>query len=152
VSHRANEVKKDVGEIQSEVEILRNAFREVRQLAEGTETKAASTEAQLGRVGRLEAEVSALRAVPVVSALAPLIAPPAVFPIALDPATTCPACRVPPVTSSTHFRRNRNNPLTGPLRTSYRVRRTHRRHRSSFRFCGAAADKCHANHRLTRIR
>jgi TolA-binding protein len=48
------------------VENLENALREVRELAEGAQQKAASTEAQLGRVGRLEAEVSALRTAPVV--------------------------------------------------------------------------------------
>jgi DNA mismatch repair ATPase MutS len=49
-SHRANEVEK-----------VRNGLREVRELAEGAQRKAESTEVQLGRVGRLEAEVSALR-------------------------------------------------------------------------------------------
>jgi hypothetical protein len=55
------EVEKHVGEVRSEVYNLRNALREVRELAEGAQMKAESTEAHLGRVARLEAEVSALR-------------------------------------------------------------------------------------------
>jgi hypothetical protein len=53
-SHRANEV-----------ESVRTALGEVRELAEGAQRKADSTEVQLGRVGRLEAEVLALRTVTV---------------------------------------------------------------------------------------
>jgi hypothetical protein len=65
---RANELGKSVAEVRSDVETLRNALREVRDLAEGAQTKAASTAVQLERVARLEAEVSALRATPVVPA------------------------------------------------------------------------------------
>jgi hypothetical protein len=49
-SHRANQV-----------ENIRNALGEVRELAERVQTKAKSTEVQLGRVAHLEAEVSSLR-------------------------------------------------------------------------------------------
>jgi chromosome segregation ATPase len=66
----AEEAQKHVAEVQSEVETHRNALKEVRELVEGTQKKAASAEAQLGRVGWLEAEVSSLRTAPVVPALA----------------------------------------------------------------------------------
>jgi archaellum component FlaC len=59
-SRRANEVEKHVGEVRSKVETLRNALSEVKILAEGAKQKAESMEAQLGRVARLEGEVSAL--------------------------------------------------------------------------------------------
>jgi chromosome segregation ATPase len=65
-SHRANDVEKSVAEDRSEVETLRNAFREVRELAEGAQKKAESTEARLGRVTPLEAKVSVLRPATVV--------------------------------------------------------------------------------------
>jgi hypothetical protein len=57
----AEESEKRVAEVRSEVETHRNALKEVRNLAEGAQTKSESAEAQLGRVGRLEAEVLALR-------------------------------------------------------------------------------------------
>jgi hypothetical protein len=61
----AEEAQKHVAEVRSEVETQHNALREVRELAEGAQTKAASTEVHLGRVGRLEAEVWALKTRPV---------------------------------------------------------------------------------------
>jgi Ribonuclease G/E len=42
-SLRTNAVEKSVAEVQSDVETLRNALREVRDLAEGAQKKAAST-------------------------------------------------------------------------------------------------------------
>jgi hypothetical protein len=61
-------------EVRSEVEVLRNALKEVKELAEGVQKKATSTEAQL------EAEVSTLRTAPVLPAPAPSAEPPAVLP------------------------------------------------------------------------
>jgi hypothetical protein len=70
----------------NEVDILRNALREVRELAEGAQTKAASTEA------RLEAEVSPLKT----AAVVPSNERPAIVPVASAPAATCPASPGPP--------------------------------------------------------
>jgi hypothetical protein len=91
---QANEVEKQVAEVRSHVDNLGNALRGVRELAEGAQKKAESTEAHLGRLARLEAEVSALRTAPVVPALAPPITPPAVVPISSAPASTSPASAV----------------------------------------------------------
>jgi DNA repair exonuclease SbcCD ATPase subunit len=88
-TRRAHEVEQHIGEAQSEVEDVREALREVREWAEGVQTKAGSTEA------RFEAEVSALRTAPVVPTLVPLTKPPAVLPIPLASAVICPACGVP---------------------------------------------------------
>jgi hypothetical protein len=49
-SHRTNEVEKSVAEVRSEVANVSKAFREVRELAEGTQKKAESTEEQLAWV------------------------------------------------------------------------------------------------------
>jgi hypothetical protein len=95
-SRRANEVEKQVAEVRRDVGNLRNALREVRELAEGAHKKAESTEAHLGRVARLEAEVSALITAPVVPAPAPPITPPSVVPIASAPAAASPASAVAP--------------------------------------------------------
>jgi hypothetical protein len=79
-SRRAKAVEQQVAEVRSEVAKLCNALTEVRKLAEGAQTKAASTEA------RFEAEVSALRVAPVLPASAPLARPATVVPMA--PAST----------------------------------------------------------------
>jgi hypothetical protein len=68
---RANDVEKRVAEVESEVENLRKALREVRERAEGAQTKAASTEAQF------EAGVLALRTALVVPAVVPMASAPA---------------------------------------------------------------------------
>jgi hypothetical protein len=81
-SRRANEVEQQFAEVRSEVTKLCKALTEVRQLAEGAQTKAASTEA------RFEAEVSALRGAPVLPAPAPLARPAAVVPMAPASART----------------------------------------------------------------
>jgi hypothetical protein len=81
-SGRANEVEQQVAEVRSEVSHLVNALREVRELAEGAQTKAASTDA------RLDAELSALRGASVLPAPVPLARPPAVVPMAPAPAPT----------------------------------------------------------------
>jgi hypothetical protein len=86
----AEEAQKRVAEVQSEVETHRNALREVRQLAEGAQKKAASTEAQLGRLGRLEAQLLPLRTAPVMPALAPPTEIQAVVPIASTPGSAAP--------------------------------------------------------------
>jgi hypothetical protein len=65
-SRRTSEVEKQVAEVRSEVETLRNVLREVRELAEGAQKKTASTEAWL------EAEVSARRTTPAMPGLAQL--------------------------------------------------------------------------------
>jgi hypothetical protein len=54
-TRRANQVEKDIGEVRSEVDTLRNALRGVRELSERAMKQTESTEAQL------EVEVSALR-------------------------------------------------------------------------------------------
>jgi hypothetical protein len=60
-TRRAHTLDEHIGEVRSKVENLCNALSEVRELAEGAQKKAESTEAHLERVSRLEAEVSALR-------------------------------------------------------------------------------------------
>jgi hypothetical protein len=65
-SHRTNEIEKHVAEVESEVEALREALREVKEMAEGAQEKAALAEAQLARMGRLEAKVSGEKTTPFV--------------------------------------------------------------------------------------
>jgi hypothetical protein len=83
-SRRANDVEQHVGEVQKDVETLDKALKEVRELAEAAQKKAASTEAQL------RAEVSALRT----GAVVPAPASPTVLPNASTPMPTSPTSAV----------------------------------------------------------